>query len=662
MTHRVAFRAERFFAPIVHFLVVVAAIYFGKPILVPLVVAALLAFLLSPAVSSLQRMGLPRSCSVVLAVGLTTCVLGTVGWALATQLAALAQDLPQYRTNIRQKIADLRGMSKDSALEKVQETVAQVSEEFNKASESVESNSEQWKEATSSLRRPWAIPVTVEGEKGTIDIGMVPSMVQPLLRPFASIGIAIVLVVFVLIRQDDLRNRMLRIVAQGHLALTTKVIDEIGTRISRYLVIQLLINTTFGLAIGIGLSVIGLPHALLWGLLATALRYLPYVGPWMAAAAPLAISVIAFPGWWEPLLVAALFITLELSINSFLEPLLYSRGVGVSEVAVLVSAAFWAWLWGPLGLILSTPITVCVVVLGHYLPQLQCFAILLGDDPVLEPAVQFYQRLLSGDRWSAMRLFNEEHIHRSRQDVLDRIILPCLALAQEEYERGELGEEDRERVTDHLRTIFKETHGTPPSGGDAEGEAGARRRIAIYGCPAQSDADLLGLELFAGLLNKEKYSLKIGSREMLCSEVLQQVEQCEADLVCIAAIPPGGMAQVRYLCRRLRQRFPELKIIVGRWGYAGPADEARKAFEPHGADHVVRTFAEALRQVHSWAQFLAHRVGASTASGSTEVAWGHTSNATSRVGPEYTRQTAGCAPPTGRSLQGKGTFEPGHLR
>ena len=333
----------------------------------PVALAILLTFLLSPVAGALERIALGRLPSVILIVVVTFSLLGGIGWIVTLQFVSLANELPKYTGNIKQKIADVRGARKGGALEKVQKTVEEVKTEIQKSDEPTKAKDQ---------RRP-VIVQPVESTTFWPD----RSAIGPMVEPLARAGLVIVLVILMLIQREDLRNRLIRLVGYGSFKVTNQALEEAGQRISRYLLMQTIINASFGLAVGFALYLIGLPYAILWGFLAMALRFIPYIGPFAAASMPSVLSLAVFEGWYWPMVVAGLFLALELLINMVLEPLLYSESAGVSGVGLVVAIAFWTWLWGPVGLVLATPLTVCVVVLGRYVPGLDFIGVLISDRP-----------------------------------------------------------------------------------------------------------------------------------------------------------------------------------------------------------------------------------------------------------------------------------------
>jgi predicted PurR-regulated permease PerM len=363
----------------------------------------LLTFLLSPVAGALERIALGRLPSVILIVVLTFSLLGGIGWIVTLQFESLANELPTYRKNIRQKIADIREAGKGGALEKLHKTAEDVKEQFQKKDEPARVQ-----------EKPREVVMKAEE---SFTFWPVPPAVGPMVERFASAGLVIVLVIFMLIYREDLRNRLIRLIAYGRLTVTTKALEEAGDRISHYLLMQTIINASFGLAIGSAFFLISLPYAVLWGFLAAVLRFIPYIGPFSVAIMPSALSLAVFQGWLWPIVVVGLFLVLELLNNMVLEPLLYGESAGVSKVGLLVAIAFWTWLWGPVGLVLATPLTVCVVVLGKYVPQLDFIGVLMSDQPAMESNMSYYQRLLAMDQAEAAEIV-EEHLKTHPQEQL----------------------------------------------------------------------------------------------------------------------------------------------------------------------------------------------------------------------------------------------------
>ena len=379
-------------ALLVGMVIVVGALYLGSEILIPLALALLLSFMLAPIVTRLRRLGLGRIPSVLIVVVLVFTALLGVGSIVGTQIVDLATNLPRYEWNLRSKIRDLSiAIPSGGVVEQTSEMLRDLSQELEEAT-----TPEKEAESEAEVPPPEPIPVQVQRPAPT-PMQTLREIGGPLVAPIATAGLVVVFVIFMLLQREDLRDRIIRLVGASDVARTTEAMNDAAKRISRYLLMQLVINLLYGIPVGVGLYFIGVPNPILWGLLATILRFIPYVGPVIAALFPIALSFAVAPGWSIPLMTIALFVVLELFSNNVLEPWLYGSSTGLSPVAVLVAAVFWTTLWGPAGLLLSTPLTVCLVVLGRHVPQLAFFDVLLGDEPALAPEVKFYQRLLAHD-------------------------------------------------------------------------------------------------------------------------------------------------------------------------------------------------------------------------------------------------------------------------
>jgi predicted PurR-regulated permease PerM len=582
------------------FLLIIASLYWAQAVLIPVALAILLTFLLSPVAGALERIALGRLPSVILIVVVTFSLLGGIGWIVALQFESLANELPTYRKNIRQKIADIRDAGKGGALEKVQKTADDVKEEFQKNNDPARVQ-----------EKPREVVVKAE-ESSTF--WPIPLALGPMVERFAGAGLVIVLVVFMLIQREDLRNRLIRLVGYGRLTFTTRALEEAGQRISRYLLMQTIINSSFGLAVGLALYLIGVPYAMLWGFFAAVLRFIPYVGPFAAAIMPGALSLAVFEGWLWPILVVGIFVALQLICNMVLEPLLYAESAGVSEVGLLVAVAFWTWLWGPVGLVLATPLTVCVVVLGKYVPRMDFIGVLISDQPAMESNISYYQRLLAMDQAEAAEIV-EEHLKTHPQEQLfDGVLIPALNYTRRDRELGRLTEDGEQFVFRATREILEDLNSLKPQSSSELSDSAKTTttngnspvilpKVPILGCPAQDEADELALLMFRQLLDSTRYEVEIMSDAMLTAEVVARIGEKGPAMICIAALPPGGLAQTRYLCKRLRARYPNLKIAVGRWGTG--SDDSNSILIA-GADRVGTTMIETRDQMIQLSQISPH--------------------------------------------------------
>jgi predicted PurR-regulated permease PerM len=579
---------------------IIASLYWAQTFLIPIALSIMLTFLLSPVASALERTGLGRLPSVILIVVLTFSLLATIGWVVSIEFTNLGNELPKYTGNIRQKISDVRGAGKGGALENVQKAIDEVKNEIQKKEEPVKEK-----------EKPR--PVVVEPQESS-RFWPIPLVSAAMLEPLAAAGLVIVLVVFMLIQREDLRNRLIRLVGYGRLTFTTRALEEAGQRISRYLLMQTIINSSFGLAVGLALYLIGVPYAVLWGFFGAILRFIPYVGAFAAAIMPSALSLAVFEGWLWPILVVGILVALELSCSMILEPLIYSESAGVSGVGLLVAVAFWTWLWGPVGLLLATPLTVCVVVLSKYVPGMDFIGVLISDQPAMESNISYYQRLLAMDQAEAAEIV-EEHLNTHSQDQLfDGVLIPALNYTRRDRELGRLTEDGEQFVFRATREIIEDLNSLKPeSSSEAsdssktatidENSAVILSKLSILGCPAQDEADELALLMFRHLLDSTRYEVEIMSDAMLTAEVIARIGDKNPAMICIAALPPGGLAQTRYLCKRLRARFPNLKIAVGRWG---TGSEDSNSIRLAGADKVGTTMIETREQMIQLSQISPH--------------------------------------------------------
>ena len=584
--------------------VVVAALYLAKGLLVPLTLAVLLSFLLSPVCDGLERLRLGRIPAVLVTAMLAFSVLGVVAWMTVVQMIDLAPKIPEYQHNIQAKLSSANKYV-SAALSKVTRTTQEISSDA--------SQSEPNENSRDRPERPYAVRVIPSPPS---PIQVFGGMFGTLLEVLATTGIVVVLVVFFLVRREDLRDRFIRLVGRGQVTLTTQAIDDATKRVSRYLSMQLLINVSFGVPVGIGLYFIGVPNALLWGLLATALRFIPYIGPWIAAAMPVALSMAISNGWAAPIMTVGLFVVLELFSNNVMEPWLYGKNTGVSAVAVLVAAVFWSWLWGAVGLLLATPLTVCLLVIGKHVPQLSFLDILLGNDAVFEPKTRVYQRLLAGDQEEATELIEGYLEDMPLIEVYDTVLIPALAMAETHWHRGEINEdrhkfifqilkETVEELGDRQQEIQAKQAATETQASDGDSSSVVSSDVAMH-CilclPARDEADEIAGTMLAQLLAMRGLVVQAVSVTALASEMVDLVEERQADVVCISAMPPAAATHARYLCKRLHGRFPETNLIVGLWNATSDLTKAKERIGCGTTTHVVGTLAAAQEKIHSLLQ------------------------------------------------------------
>jgi len=561
---------------------VIVVLYWAQTVLVPIALAILLTFVLAPPVTWLERR-IGRIAAVLTVAVLVFTVLGLTIWGLARQLNHLADDLPGYRVNILAKIADVRGASKGGSVEKLGDTL-----------EDIKSNIEK----SDAPKAKQAQPVVVTSEPVTGPWGV--SWLSPLLGPLGTAGLVVTMVIFMLLERRDLRDRLIGLIGHGHLALTTKAFDEAGTRVSRQLLMQSLVNLIYGIAAGTGLFLLGVPYALVWAFLGAALRFIPYLGPLLGAGAPILVSLAALKGWTGPLSVIALFVLLELVTNLVLETALYAGAAGVSQVALLVSVAFWTWLWGPLGLLMATPLTVCLVVLGRHVPGLEFVGTLMADAPALAPEYAYYQRLLARDLGEAADIIERHVKNEPPRSVYDALLVPALNYAERDRLEQRLSAEEeaavidatRELLTDTASAIRRQEPEAASSTDDAAAVSRPREPLRVLGYAINGVSDELALEILAHLLNDMPIALQVVSDRMHASEVVSLARTQGVSVVCFADLPPSPSSKTRYLVKRLHAALPEVRIVVGRWAPPLLADESSQALRDAGANLVTSTLAE----------------------------------------------------------------------
>ncbi|HVC92270.1 MAG TPA: AI-2E family transporter [Pirellulales bacterium] len=577
--------------------VVIAALYFAKAVLVPLTLAVLLSFLLSPVCDWLERRRLGRVPAVLATAILGFTLLGIVVWTAAVQMTRLAPKIPEYQGNIEAKLNSVNEYAV-AALGKVTRTAQGLGQDL--------SPSEQANEPKGTIELPYSVRVLSSPANPLQVFG---GMFGTLLELLGTAGIVIVLVVFFLVRREDLRDRFIHLVGKGHVTVTTQMLEDAGARVSRYLSMLFLVNIAYGISVGIGLYLIGVPNATLWGILASTLRFIPYIGVWIAAAMPIGLSMAISTGWVAPCLTLGLFVVLELFNANVLEPWLYGKHTGVSAVAVLVAAVFWLWLWGPVGLLLATPMTVCVLVVGKHVPQLSFLDILLGNEPVFEPKKRIYQRLLAGDQEEAAELLEDYFEHQPLVEVYDTVLIPALALAETHWQLGEINEGKHKFIIESLKEMIQDrgerlqemrakedAPSAPEVDDDSQGADGtSSSRLRILCLPARSEADEIAAMMLAQILETAGCLVRTVSVTSLAGEMVELVDQSTADVICLSATPPAAVMHARYLCKRLRGRLPEVNLVAGLWNAQGDFNKARERIGCVAI--VVATLADAQEQI-----------------------------------------------------------------
>jgi predicted PurR-regulated permease PerM len=561
---------------------VVAVLYWAQAILVPFAFALLLTFVLTPPVTWLQRW-IGRVPAVLLVATLVFASLGFVGWGLTWQMSHLVEDLPGYRANIRTKIADVRLAGRGSAVEKLQEMVEGIKRDL---------------QTSEAPQGTVSRPLVVASNQVTGFLGF--TWLGPVIGPLSTAALVGVMVIFMLLERRDLRDRLIGLIGQGKLATTTKAFDEAGSRVSRQLLMQSLVSLLYGIAVFVGLYFLHVPYPLVWAALGSAFRFIPYIGPMLAAGAPILVSLAALQGWRGPIIVLAMFVVLELFTNLILEPALYAGAVGVSQVVLIVSVAFWTWLWGPLGLLMASPLTVCLVVLGKHVPALEFVGILMDDTPALAPEYGYYQRLVARDQSEAAELIDSHIKAEPPASVYDALLLPALVYAERDRIEHRLSSEEeaavldatRELIEDADESIRRHTKIEQPATAAASPLLGPRESLRVLGYAVNGAADEVALAMLARLLDGLPIAMEITSTRMQAAELASLVRDRKFSVVCFADLPPSSSSKTRYLVRKLRSALPELRIAVGRWGPPALADESPQALLDAGANHVASLLVE----------------------------------------------------------------------
>ena len=592
-------------------LLVVAALYWGRAVLIPLVFAALLSFLLAPITDWLEHRHVPAVLSVILTAVTTFAIVIGIGSVIAVEAVSLAQSLPQYHQNIEQRFQALQS-DKATLAGRFRGIIEGFEGDTTRPDaqarpEGAAGHSAKDVPAPASAADVAPVPVTIQAPTPSA-FGIFKVYAGPLLAPLATAGLIAVFVIFMLLQRDDLRDRMIRLMGTGHLDITTRALAETGQRVSRYLLMQLVINVTYGIPIGVGLWLIGVPGAAIWGLAATVLRFIPYIGVWLAASLPFALSLAVFHGWLGALGVVGLFIVVELVVANVMEPWLYGSSTGMSPLGVLVAVVFWSTLWGPAGLVLAIPVTTCLMVAGRYIPRLEVFTILLGREPALSPVTRFYQRLLAGDEDEAEELADEHVEQHGLMSLYDEVMIPALHLAESDRHGGKLDAELEQTIREVCRAIAEDLVETTPqvlNGESAEAMLAMLLTDRPVLCvPARDEADALAAYMFAQVLATRGVAAEAVSRHVLASEITDRISHDDIPLICISALPPGAISHTRYLCKRLHNRFPDLRIVVGLWNVTGNLERMSARLTDVGADHVVTTFETAAIEIRRSAQHI----------------------------------------------------------
>jgi predicted PurR-regulated permease PerM len=557
--------------------IVIAVLHLGRPVIVPVALAILFAFLLTPIVAYLERTFLKRSGAIVLSLGLTAAALGFGGWWLYEQFSSVAKEMATATTsrNVEEKLKFLRQRG-GGMLEMVERTVQRVAEVRDAPPERAD------------------IKVRVIPERKTI--GQRYEEVAPTVEGVAAIFLVVVVVFFLLRDREQLRDKLLRMAGRAHLTVTTQAIGETSQRISRYLLTIAALNVGFGLLIGLGLWALRVPHAGLWGVLAGLLRFVPYIGAVLSAAAPTFLAFAVFPSWWSAVVVLLLFVFSDQLIGGFIEPIVVGHRVGVSPIALLLAAIFWGWLWGPVGLLLATPITVCLTVGGEFIPALRIFSILFGSEDPLEGYLSFYNRLLVRDRTGAIAIADRYAEAATMEEMFTDLYIPTLTFAQEELDRKRITQAHDHFIKDVIREAIirfgDRNAGTP----DPE-----RHIVAVS---VAGERLSLGTLMLTQLLRSEGYSVDYFT-DLPEQELVAFINEVKPEAVFVSCSNQNHLGQGYALLQLLSANFPDLMIVAGGSGFSRDRSKSLSS----GATYVPSTLKEAKED------FLSRRKGARRKSG-----------------------------------------------
>ncbi len=571
---------------------VIAALHFGKEIFVPLALAALLGFLLDPLVSRLRRWRFPRWLAVSVVVSMTVGVVGVTSVFAGSQLMALAREVPTYQSTIQGKLRELReSMSRRGVLDDAARLLHVVEGEVNATRRALDPAAAAASAPSRPLPRAQAQaaqraqqePLRVQLEEPPLrPLQALGEVLAPVLAPLLTAGLVFVFLVFILLSRNELRDRLLRLTGGGDVHRMGDALNEAAERVSRYLGAQFLVNAGYAVPMAAGLWLIGVPGALLWGLLAGALRFLPYLGPALAALFPLTMAFAVDPGWNMLLWTLALVVTLELISNNLIEPWAYGTSTGLSALAVLVSATFWTVVWGPVGLVLATPLTVCLVVLGRHVRPLRIFDLLLGNEPAFDAPTTLYQRLVAGEVEDAVELARDQVRDGTLAAFYAEVALPALQLTEATPDA-----ERRERVADGMRVLLDDLDEAQ----DAPG-ADAPRLLCIGG---QSALDSIAAQMLARTLSSEGHAATVKPADELSPRAIDSLDLGGVDIVVVNYLAEGWRTRARYVCRHLRRRRPGLRIVVVAWQGGATAASIDGAAAAIGADALATTAADAVR-------------------------------------------------------------------
>jgi predicted PurR-regulated permease PerM len=611
---------------------VILTLYFARELLAPIAFAIVLNFLLAPAVGLLERARLSRALSVVVVILIFFSGVGVTGWVVAKQLVHVAELLPDYRENIQAKLDSLHtpiGGAAGKAISSLEEMTEQLSSHRNSTiapppepeAAAPTAHYRRYRQPAPETALPNQSatperPTPVQIVEPPVPVGRyLQEIFSPILRPLEGCGMVMIFTVYIMMYREDLRHRLLLLAGMGRLSLMTHALRDAAERISTYLVWQFIVNVLFGLLFGIGLSLIGVPNATLWGALAAILRYIPYVGTAVAGMLPVIFSIAIFPHWRQAFEVIGLYAALEIATANFFEPWLYGSRTGISSLALLASAIFWTLLWGWPGLVLATPLTACLIVMGRHVPQLRFLHVLLGEDAELAPEAKFYERMLAMDQNEAHSIADRFLSKRPLIDFYEMVLLPALGMEEQDRHRGAFDDARGNYLLLCATELVAELAEYKEDGCAAVSENGTasvtemhHRGAPVICIPAGDQADELTAMVLAQLLEQGCHNTLLLPTSSVTPEILERLGQDEGTILCISALPPFVFTQTRALCQRIREQLPQNRILVALWQSAQDPAVMRERFGSARPDRVVTTLAAALGQIEQWQQSCAPAV------------------------------------------------------
>lgn len=582
---------------------VVAALYFGRSVFVPIALATLITFLLSRLVTRLERW-IGRIAAVLVTVIAMFTIFAGASWVIGRQIIDLADKLPDYQANIVAKIRSLK-FPAGGALARFSSSVHVLQSELA-APGPAPSTDRARGDSSTRTPPPVASPIPVKVIEGR---SAIPQLMQEtlsaILSPLGTSALVLLLVIFMLLKREDLRGRLIRLVGQGRISTTTRAMDDAGHRVSRYLSTQFLVNTCYGVCVAVGLQFIGVPNAVLWGVLAGVLRFIPYVGPWVGALLPVLLSFAISSSWFTPLKTIALFIVLEAIVSNFVEPWVYGANTGVSPIALIISAVFWTWLWGPVGLVLSTPLTVCLAVIGRHVPRLEFLGTLLSEDQALAPHEEFYHRLLSFSMDSAEEFATKYVETESLTALYDKVLIPAIGAVEIDAHSGSLTAEQRTSALQRIHEIIDDFSGWEASRKDKdEQKSDDLTRVAppigsrVLCLPASAYRDELAGEMLAQLLRNQGFEAENLPARLKDEELIERTVEIQPECICVSVLPPTSIAQARHLAAAIHERLGSVRILIGAWSARFDAEKLRERLRAAHVSDVAVSLTDAVQRIY----------------------------------------------------------------